>query len=290
MMHLNGTGFHIDEEIYLVSNDTLPSIPDSMDDWTDIPYTGMDAYYSNGTQLGIEMIAFVAMYNAYLPIGNWSFLSTLAQTTHTVENFALDPEEYAFWGYGWEDDDWLLSGDLWTIWSNYTLYVHVEYLKTDGFLANYTVDAYNTTTGADAGEITLERMDIDKYRETTAPTTDHPDDITYVEGHEGNNITWHASDDYPDRYEIYVDGALLRSGTWNLTSEAIVAIVDGLTLGEYNYTLVVYDVRGNSASDEVMVTVESVTTPPWFMISVVAGGLVVGGMLIVIAAVVFRRR
>ncbi|MHA1943009.1 MAG: hypothetical protein ACW96M_01305, partial [Candidatus Thorarchaeota archaeon] len=34
MMHLNGTGFHIDEEIYIVSNDTLPTIPDSMDNWT----------------------------------------------------------------------------------------------------------------------------------------------------------------------------------------------------------------------------------------------------------------
>jgi hypothetical protein len=284
MMHINGTGFHIDEEIYVILNDTIPAIPDSMDNWTDIPYTGIWAYYANGTQLGIEILMFIAMYNVHLPIGNWDLLSTLAQTTHNVENFTLDPEDPFFWGYSWEDADWVLSGDGWTIWSNYTLNVHVAYLKTDGFLTHYSVDAYNTTTMADEGEITLERLDIEKYSETTVPTTDHPSDITYIEGQVGNNITWHASDDYPSSYEILVDGTLLRTGSWNLTSEAITVIVDGQTAGEYNYTLVVYDVRGNSVSDEVLVTVEPPTVLPWIMISVV------GGILIVIVAVVLRRR
>lgn len=296
MMHLNGTGLQIDEEIYFVSNDTLPSIPDSMNNWTDIPYTGLEAYYANGTQLGFEILTFVAMYNVYLPIGNWTFLSTLAQTTHTVENFTLDPEDPFFWGYSWEDDDWVLSGEGWTIWSNYTLYVHVEYLKTDGFIAHYSVDAYNTTTRADAGEITLERLGMEKYRDRTVPTTDHPDDFTYVPGLPCQiMIIWHAWDENPSSYEIIVNGTLETTGLWNLTGEEIVvppATIIERDVGVYNYTLVVYDVGGNSASDEVMVTIkpELVTTPSWVMISVIVGGLVVGGMLIVIAAVVLRRR
>jgi hypothetical protein len=284
MMHLNGTGLQIDEEIYFVSNDTLPTIPDSMDEWTDIPYTGIDAYYANGTQLGIEILAFVAMYNVYLPIGNWALLSSLAQATHNVENFTLDSEDPFFWGYSWEDNDWVLRAGEVTIYSNYTLYVHVAYLKTDGFLTHYSVDAYNTTTMADEGEITLERLGIEKYSETIAPTTDHPDDVVYIEGQEGNTIIWFARDDNPGAYEILVDGTLNSSGTWNSSPEAIIAFVDGLSVGEYNYTLVVYDVRGNSASDEVMVRVESQTVLPWIMISVVAG------VVLVIAAVVFRRR
>ncbi|MHA2351588.1 MAG: hypothetical protein ACXABX_00535 [Candidatus Thorarchaeota archaeon] len=298
MMHLNGTGLQIDEEIYLISNDTLPSIPDSMDNWTDIPYTGIYAYYANGTQLGTEILTFVAMYNVYLPIGNWSFLSTLAQTTHTVENFTLDPEEYAFWGYSWEDDDWVLTDGGVTIYSNYTLNVHVEYLKTGGFLTNYSVDAYNTTTGADAGEIVLERMGLEKYRETTDPMIlNQPSNIEYFEGQVGYNITWYASDDYPSTYEILVKHdplppappipcttSLLTSGLWNDSSETITLNVDGLSEGLHTYTLVVYDVSGNNASDTVIVTVRPVTVLPWIMISVV------GGLLIVIAAVVFRRR
>jgi hypothetical protein len=84
MMHLEGDGMLIDEEIHLELNDTLPVIPDSMDNWTDIPYTGIWAFYANGSQLGIEILTFVAMYNVHLPIGDWTLLSTLAQATHNI--------------------------------------------------------------------------------------------------------------------------------------------------------------------------------------------------------------
>jgi hypothetical protein len=298
MMHLNATDLHIDEEIYIVSNDTLPSIPGSMDNWTDIPYTGMKAYYANGTQLGIEILTFVCMYNVYLPIGNWELLSSLAQTTLDVENFTLDVEDPFFWGYSWEDENWVRSEGEVTIYSNYTLYVHVAYLKTDGFLTHYSVDAYNTTTGADAGEITLERMDIEQYTETTPPIIlNQPSDFQYFEGRVGYNITWYASDDYPSTYEIYVKHdplpptppipclpSLLKSGLWNDSSEAITLNVDGLSEGLHRYILVVYDVRGNNATDSVTVTVRSETVLPWVLISVF------GGVVIVIAAVVVRRR
>ena len=86
IMHLNGTGFLIDEEIYVDLNASLPIIPDSMDNWTDIPLVGINAYYSNGTRLGIEILTFVAVYNMHLPIGNWVVLETLAEATHNVEN------------------------------------------------------------------------------------------------------------------------------------------------------------------------------------------------------------
>ncbi|MFW9768191.1 MAG: hypothetical protein ACFFF9_11795 [Candidatus Thorarchaeota archaeon] len=289
MMHLNGTGFQIDEEIYLVSNDTLLTIPDSMDNWTDIPYTVMNAYYANGTQLGIEILTFVAMYNVYLPIGNWALLSTLAQTTHTVENFTLDTEDPFFWGYSWADADWVLHAGQATVYSNYTLYVHVAYLKTDGFLTHYSVDAYNTTTGADTGEVTLERIGIEQYSETIEPVIDHPSDLTYYEGQQGNSISWHASDDYPSRYEIRLDGTLSSSGSWNLSSEVITVNVDGHSIGVYNYTVTVYDVRGNSASDTVLIVVEPAIIPWSSMIIVVAAGVVIIGVIVVIAVLIRRR-
>ncbi len=285
MMHLNGTGFHIDEEIYIILNDTIPTIPDTMTNWTDIPYTGIWAYYANGTQLGIEILTFIAMYNVHLPIGNWALLSTLAQTTHDVENFALNTEDAFFWGYRWHDNDWVLTDGSFTIYSNFTLYVQVEYLKTDGFLTNYTVDAYNTTTGADAGEITLERLDMEKYRDTLSPTIDNPDDISYIEGEEGNSITWYPTDDYPSHYEILLDEVLYKSGPWNHTVEAVVISVDDLSGGEYNYACIVYDIRGNFARDDVIVTVQAPMVFPLVLISVVAGGVI-----LVIVAVVLRRR
>jgi len=297
MMHLNSTGLQIDEEIYLVSNDTLPSIPNAIDNWTDIPYTSIRAYYANGTQLGIEVLTFVAMYNVYLPIGNWSFLSALAEDTHTVENFSLDQEEYAFWGYSWEDDDWILSDGGLTIYSNYTINVHVEYLKTDGFIANYTVDAYNTTTGADAGEIVLERLGIEEYRETIDPIiVTHPNDIVYIEGQVGNSITWYASDDYPATYEISVlpitNPQILiapfsvKSGFWNDSSEAITVNVDGRSVGTYAFTLIVHDLSGNHAGDTVRVTV--IEGPDTSLLWIILP--VMGCIVIAIVGIVLKRR
>lgn len=285
MMHLDGDGYQIDEEIYINLNDTLPVIPDSMDNWTDIPLVGINAYYANGTRLGIEILTFVAVYNMHLPIGNWVVLETLAEATHNVENFTLDPEDPFFWGYSWEDDDWVLSDGNFTIYSNYTLKVHVAYLKIDGFLTHYSVDAYNTTTMEKTGEITLERIGLEQYQETTAPTITHPDDISYVERQDGYSITWYASDDNPSSYQIIVNGVTFRSDPWNLTTEAITVVVDDLEPGEYNYTLVVYDVRGLSASDEVIVTVSAAAEIPVMILAAIAGVAIVA-----IVVVVLRRR
>jgi hypothetical protein len=294
MMHLNGTGLQIDEEIYLISNDTLPSIPDSIENWTDIPYTGIEAYYANGTQLGIEILAFVAMYNAYVPIGNWELLTDLAYYRHVVENVTPDSVYPSFWGYRWEDYDWVLTDGGVTIYSNYTINVRVEYFRTDGFLANYTVDAYNTTTGADAGEIVLERMGIEEYRETTDPIiTNHPSNIVYVEGQVGNSITWYASDDHPAVYKVILTHPYyliapftIKSGLWNDSSEAITVVVDGFPVGQHVISLIVYDLSGNHDSDKVWLTVLDESETYLFLIMI----SVVGGLLIVLAAVVIRLR
>jgi len=280
MMHLEGDGMNINEEIYLELNDTLPAIPDSMDNWTDIPWVSINAYYSNGTKLGIEVLTFIAMYNVHLPIGNWSFLSSLALETHNLENLTLDDDDIFFWGYSWEDDNWVLSGEDWTIYSNYTIYVHVSYLKTDGFIAHYSVDSYNTTTKEQVGEITLNRLGIEKYSDTVAPGINTVDDVVYTEGETGNSITWSPYDDYPSSYQVLLDSVEIVSGAWNTTGETIVVNVDGHTAGEYNYTIVVSDFRGNTATDGVEVRVHPYPGSPLIYIVVVAVAIV--GIVIVL--------
>ena len=286
MMHLQGDGMNINEEIYLELNDTLPTIPDSMDNWTDIPWVSIRAYYSNGTELGIEVLTFIAMYNAHLPIGNWSFLSSLALETHNVENLTLDDDDIFFWGYSWEDDNWVLSGEDWTIYSNYTIYVHGSYLKTDGFIAHYSVDSYNTTTQEHIGEITLNRLGLEKYSDHVDPGINLVDDVVYTEGETGNSITWSPYDDYPSSYHVLLDGVEVVSGAWNTTGETIVVNVDGHTAGEYNYTIVVSDFRGNTATDEVEVRVHPYAGSPLIYIVVIAVAIVA----IVIVIIGLKRR
>jgi hypothetical protein len=61
-----------------------------------------------------------------VPIGNWTFLSELAEDTINVTNFVLDDEDPYFWGYSWEDDDWEYAME------DLRLTVHVDFLKIDG--------------------------------------------------------------------------------------------------------------------------------------------------------------
>jgi hypothetical protein len=285
MMHLDGDGMLIDEGIYFQLNETLPTIPNSMDNWTDIPWAVVNSHYANGTEMGLEVIVFLAAHNVHVPIGNWPLLSSLYLDTLEVENLTMDPEDPHFWGYSWEDDDWEYG------WvhsaEGLTLEVHVDYLKTDGFLAHYSVESYNTTTREKTGELTAYRLGLEQYTETTAPTLDHPADIRYFVGQTGNSISWNPSDDYPASYQILVDNTVLVSGNWNSTTEEIVVIVDGHDVGEYNYTVVVVDVRGNTATDEVLVTVQA---PDIFGNLPLIAVFVVGGLVLVMVAMVVRRR
>lgn len=61
----------------------------------------------------------------------------------------------------------------------------------------------------------------------------------------GNTITWQVlSVGAPDYFEVYLENTLNANGTWD--GMDIVYPVDGLDVGFYNFTLIVYDLFGNS--------------------------------------------
>ncbi|MFQ5977815.1 MAG: hypothetical protein ACE5OZ_06795 [Candidatus Heimdallarchaeota archaeon] len=86
-----------------------------------------------------------------------------------------------------------------------------------------------------------------------APTIDQPADISYEKGTTGNVLTWNPADAKPATYEIFRDATSIVSDSWN--GSAISLNVDGLGVGSYNYTLVVFDVGLNSKADTVIVKV-----------------------------------
>jgi hypothetical protein len=95
----------------------------------------------------------------------------------------------------------------------------------------------------------------------TPPTVDTPSDINYNEEEAGGSITWDPADSYPASYEIFRNRVLVKSGLWNLTSETISISVTGLSVGSYNFTIIVYDVGLNYEADIVWVTVSDATLP-----------------------------
>ncbi|MBS3795976.1 MAG: hypothetical protein KGY80_13815 [Candidatus Thorarchaeota archaeon] len=90
---------------------------------------------------------------------------------------------------------------------------------------------------------------------SSPPTIDEPADVEYELGATGNSITWNPTDPNPDSYEIYRNGSLIESGSWNGSS--IIEYIDDLGVARYNYTIIVFDTLGNSATDTVFVTVVS---------------------------------
>ena len=97
--------------------------------------------------------------------------------------------------------------------------------------------------------------------DTEPPVINSPEDIEYEVGETGNNFSWNPQDDNPSSFIIYLDDVEIQSGVWNSSSEELLIIVDGLSVGIYNYTIYVVDSVGNSIIDTVIVTVIEVVIP-----------------------------
>jgi len=91
------------------------------------------------------------------------------------------------------------------------------------------------------------------------PIISSPLDFIMEQASTGNYILWTVTDKTPDSYEVYLNESIYESSD-SIISEVNINI-DGLGLGAHNFTLVVYDLVGNHASDTVIVFVED-TLPP----------------------------
>lgn len=95
----------------------------------------------------------------------------------------------------------------------------------------------------------------------SVPTIDHPSDISYTEGGTGNVIAWTPYDDNPANYTIYRNSVEVASGDWS-SGTTITVNVDGLSVGIYEYKIIVQDEDDNKDEDivNVEVTVSTGTT------------------------------
>jgi hypothetical protein len=102
-----------------------------------------------------------------------------------------------------------------------------------------------------------EEVYIDLVTDTTAPTIDSPDDISYEGGTLGHYVAWTPFDPHPGSYEILRNGTSITSVLWG--GEPIIISIDGLTIGYHNFTVIVEDIFHHTTTDEVWVFVEGNT-------------------------------
>lgn len=93
------------------------------------------------------------------------------------------------------------------------------------------------------------------------PSITRPSDFSFELGSTGNIISWTVSDLDPDSYVLYQDGLQIKEGTW-MSDVQIVENIDGLTVGSYDFKIVVSDLLGHSMSDNIIVNVYAPFTSP----------------------------
>ncbi|MFW9918790.1 MAG: right-handed parallel beta-helix repeat-containing protein [Candidatus Thorarchaeota archaeon] len=92
------------------------------------------------------------------------------------------------------------------------------------------------------------------------PELSHPEDLEYEYGASENYIEWTFSDENPNYYKVYLNDELRQQGNWNESSDSVRVNVDGLSLGEHVFRIIIFDMGNNSVSDEVTVMVVEATT------------------------------
>jgi parallel beta-helix repeat protein len=83
----------------------------------------------------------------------------------------------------------------------------------------------------------------------------------YEVGTTGNTMTWAASALNPDSYELLIDGVSQGLVIWD--GSEIAADVDGLPVGVYNATLIVYHISGHWLANQSVLTVIDTAAPTW---------------------------
>jgi hypothetical protein len=93
--------------------------------------------------------------------------------------------------------------------------------------------------------------------------TQSPSDKTIEAGYTGETLNWRATDSNPNTYSIKLQGVGNVAGptAWSSGSLVTYNIPDGLSVGEYDYTINFTDDHGFYATDTVKVTVQDTENP-----------------------------
>jgi hypothetical protein len=217
---------------------------------------------------GTQSTRHLALDNVYIrkwvPLepahGAWEGFTPVSPSIDDVEDFGYEAgtsENVIVWNianftpasYELYRDEGLLSTGVWP--GGTQIEFDINNLAPGEY--NYTIVVFGE------GDISVSDSAIITVTDSTNPSLGHPVDVIYEYGTTGHSIVWSVSDLYPDEYVIYREGISIMSDAW--TAGSITLDIDGLAIGEYNYTIKMSDTTGNSAVDTAIVTVVDTTAP-----------------------------
>ncbi|MFW9991688.1 MAG: hypothetical protein ACFFD4_06485 [Candidatus Odinarchaeota archaeon] len=132
------------------------------------------------------------------------------------------------------------------------VFVSISDLETGNY--SYTLKVFDQA--GNVGEITV----LVEVADHTPPAIKRPPDLMISEGSTGYTLFWDIREANPQNYSLYRNGELLIDSD-PLTATNITTSLDGLAMGEHEYTLIVVDEFGLSHSCTCYVNVVDITAP-----------------------------
>jgi len=135
-MHESSDGNVADEALYMTVT-SRPSIANSISNWAAVPGVDIDIFWANGSSMGFSALVFLGIFfvdgEFCFPVGNWTLLTELRGSDPDADI----TDSIFFWGFSWRGI--FFDPEL-------QVQIGVDYLKSDGFLAHYTVETVNQTS------------------------------------------------------------------------------------------------------------------------------------------------
>lgn len=226
--------------------------------WSD--YTSID---SNGDGIGdsIYTLDGGASTNDTLPLMNPSYFRIVYNPTVSF-NEASQNKIFTFdiTGYGlvnyiiYQDSNQVASMiGMQTKWATSTVSYNASNMGLG--IHNITIIVTNINIG-----VSFTYSNMVTVLDNTAPQlTTTSTSLSYAEGSTGNIIQIGVTEAHFSHYTVFQNSTQLGTWYWS-TGSNITFSVDGLSVGTYNYTIVVFDSSNNQAETTIIVTVSSATT------------------------------
>ena len=152
------------------------------------------------------------------------------------------------------------------------LYIDDELTETEDW-TNQTSYTFNAT-GYEIGiyELKLVATDLNdnfqednvtlRLYENVTPVIHGPDDLEFYFTETGQSLRWNITDDFIDSFIIYQDNIDVENGTLNPDEPYYVHSLVDLNIGVYTISLWINDTSGNSAMDNVTVSINTDDVSP----------------------------
>jgi hypothetical protein len=172
--------------------------------------------------------------------------------------------------------------------------------QDDGFMNSWDDgvsigNSWSDYSGVGTYNISGNAGSVDHYpslimRDSTPPVIDHLSDISLSieQLNQMVLLNWSIVEDYPSKYEIFVNSTSVIQGPWNGSN--IIFEFEPSEIGTFNITLWVCDLSGNFAYDAVFICISTPTDTPEFNnpLLLILGIGVVG--IVVILVLILKRK